>query len=59
MSMSNIEIQVNDIRCNTQREFSPEEKYRILLNGLQGGYSIAELYQRVRSIRIKQSDSNC
>jgi transposase len=40
------ERNVNDIRRKTRRKFSSEEKIRIVLEGLRGGYSIAELYRR-------------
>ncbi len=46
MSMSNTEKHVKDIRCKTRRKFSSEEKIRIVLDGLRGEYSIAELCRR-------------
>ena len=46
MSLSNTEKQVKDIRRKTRRKFSSEEKIRIVLDGLRGEYSIAELYLR-------------
>ena len=46
MSMSNTEKTVKDIRRNTRRKFSTEEKIRIVLGGLRGESSIAELYLR-------------
>jgi len=46
MSMSNTEKRVKDIRRNTRRKFSSEEKIRIVLDGLRGEYSIAELCRR-------------
>ena len=46
MSMSNTEKTVKDIRRNTRRKFSTEEKIRIVLEGLRGEYSIAELCRR-------------
>ncbi len=46
MSMSNTEKSVNDIRSNTRRKFSTEEKICIVLDGLRGGSSIAQLCQR-------------
>ncbi len=46
MSMSNTEKQVKDIRRNTRRKLSSEEKIRIVLDGLRGEYSIAELCRR-------------
>jgi transposase len=36
MSMSNTEKKVKDIRRNTRRKFSTEEKIRIVLEGLRG-----------------------
>ena len=41
MSMSNTEKAVKDIRRNTRRKFSTEEKIRIVLDGLRGESSIA------------------
>ena len=46
MSMSNTEKHVKDIRRKTHRKFSSEEKIRIVLDGLRGEYSIAELCRR-------------
>jgi len=46
MSMSNTEKRVKDIRRNTRRKFSTEEKIRIVLDGLRGESSIAELCRR-------------
>ena len=46
MSLSNTEKHVNDIRRKTRRKFSSEEKIRIVLDGLRGEYSIAELCRR-------------
>ena len=46
MSLSNIEKHVKDIRRKTRRKFSSEEKIRIVLDGLRGEYSIAELCRR-------------
>ena len=46
MSMSNTEKAVKDIRRNTRRKFSTEEKIRIVLDGLRGESSIAELCRR-------------
>ena len=43
MSMSNTEKTVKDIRRNIHRKFSTEEKIRIVLDGLRGESSIAEL----------------
>ena len=37
---------VRDIRRATRRKFSAEEKIRIVLEGLRGEYSIAELCRR-------------
>jgi transposase-like protein len=44
--MSNTEKTVKDIRRNTRRKFSTEEKIRIVLDGLRGEISVAELYLR-------------
>ena len=46
MSLSNTEKHVKDIRRKTRRKFSSEEKIRIVLDGLRGEYSIAELCGR-------------
>jgi len=46
MSMSNTEKHVKDIRRKTRRKFSSEEKIRIILDGLRGEYSIAELCRK-------------
>ena len=46
MSMSNTEKKVKDIRRNTRRKFSTEEKIRIVLDGLRGESSVAELCRR-------------
>ena len=41
--MSNTTKRVKEIRRNTRRKFSSEEKIRIVLDGLRGESSIAEL----------------
>ena len=46
MSMSNTEETVKDIRRKTRRKHSTEEKIRIVLEGLRGEMSIAELCRR-------------
>ena len=46
MSLSNTEKQVKDIRRKTRRKFSSEGEIRIVLDGLRGEYSIAELCRR-------------
>jgi len=46
VSMSNTEKHVKDIRRKTRRKFSSEEKIRIVLDGLRGEYSIAELCRK-------------
>jgi transposase len=43
MSMSNTEKKVKDIRRNTRRKLSTEEKILIFLDGLRGETSVAEL----------------
>ena len=43
MSMSNTTKRVKEIRRNTRRKFSSQEKIRIVLDGLRGESSIAEL----------------
>jgi transposase len=42
--MSNTEKAVKDIRRNTRRKFSSEEKIRIVLDGLWGECSIVKLW---------------
>jgi len=44
--MSNTENHVTDIRRKTRRKFSSEEKIRIVLDGLRGEHSIAELCRK-------------
>ena len=46
MSMLNTEKTVKDIRRNTRRKCSTEEKIRIVLDGLTGESSVAELCRR-------------
>jgi transposase len=46
MSMSNTTKRVKEIRRKTRRKFSSEEKIRIVLDGLRGEDSIAELCRR-------------
>ena len=40
------EAAVREIRRRTRRKFSPEEKIRIVLEGLRGEQSVAELCRR-------------
>ena len=40
------EAAVRDIRLRTRRKFSSEEKIRIVLEGLRGEQSVAELCRR-------------
>ena len=46
MSVSNTTKRVKEIRRKTRRKFSAEEKIRIVLEGLRGEGSIAELCRR-------------
>ena len=46
MSMSNTEKTVKDIRRKTRCKFSTEEKIRIVLDGLRGECSVAELCRK-------------
>ncbi|NQX87858.1 MAG: transposase [Halioglobus sp.] len=46
MSMSNTEKTVKDVRRKTRRKFSTEEKIRIVLDGLHGECSVAELCRK-------------
>ena len=46
MSMSNTEKAVKDVRHQTRRKHSTEEKIRTVLEGLRGEMSIAELCRR-------------
>ena len=43
---NNTEKLVKDIRRRTRRKFSAEEKIRIVLEGLRGEESVAELCRR-------------
>ena len=47
MSNSNPEKLVKSIHGRTRRKYSAEEKTRIVLEGLRGEDSIAELFRRV------------
>jgi transposase len=40
------EAAVRDIRRRTRRKFAPEEKIRIVLEGLRGEQSVSELCRR-------------
>jgi len=40
------EKRIKDIRRKTRRKFSAEEKIRIVIEGLRGEESVAELYRR-------------
>jgi hypothetical protein len=40
------EAAVREIRRRTRRKFAPEEKVRIVLEGLRGEQSISELFRR-------------
>jgi len=40
------EATVSNIRRKTRRKYSAEEKIRIVLEGLQGDHTVAELYRR-------------
>ena len=44
--VSSAEKHVQAIKRQTRRKFSAEEKIRIVLEGLRGEYSIAELCRR-------------
>jgi transposase len=43
MSRSNTEKYVKDIRHKTRLKFTSEDRIRIVLDGLRGEYSVAEL----------------
>lgn len=43
---ASVEGAVRDVKRNTRRRFSPEDKIRIVLQGLRGEDSIAELCRR-------------
>jgi len=43
---SNVEKRVNEIKRRTRRKYSTEEKIRIVLEGLRGESSIAELCRK-------------
>ena len=44
------EAAVREIRRRTRRKFSPEEKIRIVLEGLRGEQSVSELCRRRREV---------
>jgi transposase-like protein len=46
MSVSNTTKRIKEIRRKTRRKFSSEEKIRMVLDGLRGESSIAELRRR-------------
>ena len=46
MTRQKVEKTVRDIRRHTRKKYSAEEKVRIVLEGLRGGDSIAELCRR-------------
>lgn len=46
MSLSNTEKAVKDIRRKTRRKFSTVEKIRVVLDGLRGECSVAELCRK-------------
>ena len=48
---------VRDIRRATRRHYSAEEKIRIVLEGLRGEDSIAELCRRVFAVSSKWTSS--
>jgi len=48
------EAAVREIRRRTRRKFAPEEKIRIVLDGLRGEDSIAELCRRAAQPIPKQ-----
>jgi transposase len=53
---------VKDIRRQTRRHFSAEDKIRIVLDGLRGEDSIAELCRKEgprKSARNQESSGNC
>jgi transposase len=55
---SSAEEHVREIRRTTRKQYSPEEKIRIVLEGLRGEFSIAELCRRegiVQSLYYKWS----
>ena len=43
------ESKIKEIRRNTRKKYSVEEKFRIVLEGLRGEISIAELCRRVEN----------
>ena len=57
MSKYDSEKVVKDIRRNTRRKYSAEEKIRIVLDGLRGEDSIAELSVRrtLRELDVSRS----
>jgi transposase len=62
MSMSNTTKRVKEIRRKTRRKFSSEEKIRIVLDGMRGECSIAELCRREginSNLYYRWSKENC
>ena len=56
MSMSNTEKRVKDIRRNTRRKFSTEEKIRIVLDGLRGDTVREANTEEVTGLKCENSD---
>ena len=50
---------VRDIRQATRKQYSAEEKIRIVLEGLRGADSIVELYRPRGPMRITLQNSAC
>jgi hypothetical protein len=57
MKPTDPESVVRDIKRKTRRKFSSEEKIRVVLEGLRGEASIAELYRREAFFALLQRDT--
>ncbi len=55
-SKNDPESKVREIRRRTRRKFSSEEKIRIVLEGLKGDESIAEICRRETGIPVRSAN---
>ena len=52
---SNVEKRVKDIRRNTRKKYSAEEKIRIILEGLRGEETIASICRKENIAQDRKS----